>query len=63
MLFGRTEEINRLNEYYDGTGNSLVMLYGRSNIGKTALIRERKLFIISQLLLLKRSRLNFLLKI
>lgn len=40
MLFGRTEEINRLNEYYDGTGNSLVMLYGRSNIGKTALIRE-----------------------
>lgn len=40
MLIGRTEELNRLNEYYNGVGNSLIMLYGRSSIGKTELIRE-----------------------
>ena len=40
MLYGRTDELNKLNDYYNGVGNSLIMLYGRSNIGKTALLRE-----------------------
>ena len=40
MLYGRTDELNKLNDYYNGVGNSFIMLYGRSNIGKTALLRE-----------------------
>ena len=40
MLYGRTDELNKLNDYYNGVGNSIIMLYGRSNIGKTALLRE-----------------------
>ncbi len=64
MLYGRTDELNKLNDYYNGVGNSFIMLYGRSNIGKTALLREfikdKKHFIIMQHWHLKRSRQNFL---
>ena len=40
MIYGRTEELNTLNEIYASDSSSVVMVYGRTNIGKTALIKE-----------------------
>lgn len=40
MLFGRTAEIAVLEENYVSERNTLTVIYGRSNIGKTALIKE-----------------------
>lgn len=40
MINGRTEELNELNEIYNSESSSVVMVYGRSNIGKTTLIKE-----------------------
>lgn len=40
MLLGRAAEITALEESYASDRNTLTILYGRSNIGKTALIRE-----------------------
>ncbi|HKM34364.1 MAG TPA: ATP-binding protein [Lachnospiraceae bacterium] len=40
MLFGRSNELNQLNHYYDREGSQIVVVYGQKNIGKTALIKE-----------------------
>ncbi|MDD3239441.1 MAG: ATP-binding protein [Lachnospira sp.] len=40
MLLGRTAEITALEESYTSERNTLTILYGRSSIGKTALIRQ-----------------------
>lgn len=40
MLLGRAAEIAVLEENYVSERNTLTVIYGRSNIGKTALIRE-----------------------
>ncbi|MDO5402842.1 MAG: ATP-binding protein [Eubacteriales bacterium] len=40
MLSGRTAEITELEKSYASGRNTLTILYGRSNIGKTALIRH-----------------------
>lgn len=40
MLLGRSEELSKLNDSYIEDGNTLTILYGRSNIGKTSLIKE-----------------------
>ncbi len=40
MLLGRTAELSALEESYKSGNNTLTVLYGRSGIGKTALIKE-----------------------
>lgn len=40
MFVGRKDELNRLEELYSAAGNSLVVLYGRERIGKTALVKK-----------------------
>lgn len=40
MLLGRTTELQSLEEMYSGEKNSLTILYGRSNIGKTSVLKE-----------------------
>ena len=40
MLLGRSTELSQLNDSYRGENSTLTILYGRSNIGKTSLIRE-----------------------
>ncbi len=40
MFLGRTEELEALNENYNSGKNSLTVLYGRTGIGKTELIKE-----------------------
>lgn len=39
MLIGRTSELSMLEESYQNGANSLTILYGRSGIGKTALMK------------------------
>ena len=40
MLLGRTSELQRLDDMYTGDKSSFSILYGRSNIGKTTLLKE-----------------------
>ncbi len=40
MFLGRTEELAALNESYNSGKNTLTVLYGRTGIGKTELIKE-----------------------
>ncbi len=40
MFLGRTEELAALNDIYNSGKNSLTVLYGRTGIGKTELIKE-----------------------
>jgi AAA+ ATPase superfamily predicted ATPase len=40
MLVGRTTELSNLEDSYQSNKNTLTILYGRTNIGKTALIKE-----------------------
>ena len=40
MLLGRTAELSALEESYKSGNNTLTVLYGRTGIGKTALIKE-----------------------
>lgn len=40
MLLGRVSELQSLEEMYSGETNTLTILYGRSNIGKTTLLKE-----------------------
>lgn len=39
MLLGRVRELNTLQTAFESDGNTMVVVYGRSNIGKTALIK------------------------
>ncbi len=40
MLLGRTTELGYLNNYYDRDGSQILIVYGQTHIGKTALVRE-----------------------
>lgn len=40
MLLGRNSELQNLQEMYERDKNTLTILYGRSNIGKTSLLKE-----------------------
>ena len=40
MFFGRSNEINKLNEMYNSDNFELAIIYGRRRVGKTTLIRE-----------------------
>lgn len=40
MLLGRTSELQSLEEMYNGEKSTLTILYGRSDIGKTTLLKE-----------------------
>ena len=40
MLIGRTKEIAKLNELYNGNEAELVAIYGRRRVGKTYLVDE-----------------------
>ena len=40
MLLGRTQEVRYLENNYKKSGNQLIVMYGRENIGKTSLIME-----------------------
>lgn len=40
MLLGRTSELQSLEDMYHGEKSTLTILYGRSNIGKTTLLKE-----------------------
>lgn len=40
MLFGRTAELQYLNNYYNREGRQLLVVYGQKHIGKTTLLKE-----------------------
>jgi AAA+ ATPase superfamily predicted ATPase len=40
MFYGRTAELEKLNEMYDSGNFSFAVIYGRRRVGKTTLIRE-----------------------
>lgn len=40
MLIGRTTELKYLNNYYDRSGSQIIVVYGKKNVGKTALVKE-----------------------
>ena len=40
MFYGRTEELNKLNEMYNSNKFEFAVMYGRRRVGKTTLIRE-----------------------
>lgn len=40
MLFGRTSELQSLEDMYRGDKSTFTILYGRTNIGKTTLLKE-----------------------
>ncbi|MBE5964487.1 MAG: ATP-binding protein [Lachnospira sp.] len=40
MLFGRSKELKELEDQYSAAKNTITMLYGRKDIGKTSLIKE-----------------------
>jgi len=40
MFFGRSNEINKLNDMYSSDNFELAIIYGRRRVGKTTLIRE-----------------------
>ena len=40
MLLGRSTELSKLNDSYTCKESTLTITYGRTNIGKTSLMRE-----------------------
>ena len=40
MFLGRSDETAILNKYYESGESSLIVLYGRTGIGKTSLIKN-----------------------